>query len=235
MGYLVTSRFRSLDNFALNHTVIDTYEYSLKNSILTAMIDYTGHFVQLMSDLFENQITIGNSIAFAFISSLMGLGAIQVIFSVLLTRAIYNQAKLLLNIPVTTCIKQQKKVAGFWDHIRNSGAAAAEFENSISTEDSEYRCSESLLLQQLQENFNVKNVDADPDTTTMKRRLSRSLWQKLEWAWRLGLCVGLGVSMMLIYYLGGNAHFSLVREVADIFNSTGRIAQVLHASENFQR
>ena len=41
--------------------------------------------------------------------------------------------------------------------------------------------------------------------------------------------------MMLVYYVGGTTHFTTIREIGSIFNTTGRLSQVLNTVENFQR
>lgn len=86
--------------------------------MLQPMLDSTQTFVQIMTDLFENQIALGYYFAYAFISVIAVLAIIQMIFIYLVTRLIYQQGKLFLHIPVSECSKQQKKAGMLLDEIK---------------------------------------------------------------------------------------------------------------------
>lgn len=68
-----------------------------------------------------------------------------------------------------------------------------------------------------------------------RRELVRSCCNRLDWSWRLAISVSLTFAMMLIYLIGEASHFDKIRTISSIFNSTGRIEQVLVATESIQR
>lgn len=79
-------------------------------------------------------------------------------------------------------------------------------------------------------------VEGEHDTyQASSRNLQLSCLNKFDWSWRLAISVLLTITMMLIYLIGETLHFNDVRAIADIYNSTGRIEQVLVTAENFQR
>lgn len=98
--------------------MIDTFEYNLKNVLLLPLLESTNNFVEIMTGLFVNQINLGFAFAYAFVSVIIAMGVIQIVFVVMATRLITRQAKLFLHIPLSECVKQQKKANVLIDEIR---------------------------------------------------------------------------------------------------------------------
>ena len=88
------------------------------------------------------------------------------------------------------------------------------------------------------DNYDQHSSDDYNDTGSSQfahRTLQQSWMDKYDWSWRLAISVVLSFVIMLILFFAGNTHFTEVRDVASIFNTTGRIHQVLLTTENFQR
>jgi len=230
-GYLINTKFTTLEHFETERQIIDTYEYNFKNVLLEYLHEYTGHFVDDMSGLFNSQIDIGNLIAFIIMGTLAGLALLQGIFACLVTRSIYSQAKVILNIPVHLCVKAQRLSNSLLDDIRNSNTD--NINNNISSTNSD-------AVLEATTNIGDKKLsnlisESDNSDSTSKRKFRYGFIKKHYWLWQLAFCVSLGFALMMVYYVDGNRHFKQVRTTAYIFNTTGRLEEILMLAENIQR
>jgi hypothetical protein len=71
-----------------------------------------------MTNLYEDQINIGSYISLGFTSAIAIFGVIQLLYSVFVSRLIYDQGVLFLHIPIRECPKQQKAANRLVDEIR---------------------------------------------------------------------------------------------------------------------
>jgi len=230
-GYLINTKFTTLEHFETESQIIDTYEYNLKNVLLQYLLDYTGHFVDDMFGLFTSQIDVGNLIAFIIIGTLVGLALLQALFACLVSRAIYSQAKVILNIPIHLCVKAQKLADSILSDIRTFDTDT--MDHSISVTNSEAAIETA-------NNFGDKRLsslitESDHSDLNSKRWLKYGFFKKHAWIWKLALCVSLGFALMMVYYVDGNRHFRAVRKTSYIFNTTGRLEETLMLAENIQR
>jgi len=212
---------------------MDTYEHNLKNVLLAYLLDYTGYFVDVMAGIFNSQIDMGNLIAFIIMGTLAGLGIIQTIFACLVTHSIFRQAKIILNIPIHVAIKAQKIANALLEEIKYTDTEGIDHKLSESSSEAAY---EAASTHSDKKSINsIIDFDADHSDSSIKRKLAYGFLKKYSWAWKLIFCVALGFALMLVYYVDGNRHFKQVREIAYIFNTTGRLEEVLILAENIQR
>ena len=124
-GYNV-SQFKSFTDFHTQAEMLSTFEHNLKNVLFKPMLDATTVFVQLMTTLSNDQVALGNIIAYTFLAAIGVLALIQTGVAIYIKRLLYQQGKLLLHIPWRESHRQQKKALQLIEEIKVHGSSSAE-------------------------------------------------------------------------------------------------------------
>lgn len=214
--------------------ILDSYEYNLKSTMYKPLELSINNFFQIMTNMFEKEIMLGNNIGIIFLTSIIVLTFIQVIFSILCSRNIYSQASIFLHISIRECIRLQKNSILFFEeiHSRNYHNDA-----SSNTEDL-YSSGEEITKKTISEEYGKilarESIDRE-HYLEGKRDLEIGFFSRNDWAWRIILTLILTIVMMLLYFIEGNMHVAKIREINSLFNTTARINQFMITAENFQR